>query len=275
MPGETLEDALQAARDLKQKKLASLLTLLGENIAAPKEAEEVTGHYLDALTKIRGTGLDAHISVKLTQLGLDLGEEFCHQNVLALVRRAAELKNWVWIDMEQSGYVDRTLALYKIIRAQHANVGVCLQAYLYRTKKDLEELLPLSPGIRLVKGAYMEPPSVAYPKRSDVDANFLELSKCVFAGLKKHSVTFNIGTHDAVLIKKARQEAERAGISKNEYEIQMLYGIQTQEQLRLVAEGHRVRTLVSYGSFWFPWYVRRLAERPANVLFALKNLWRN
>ncbi len=275
MPGETLEDALEAARELKEKKLSSLLTLLGENIDLPAEAEKVTGHYLDALPKIQEAGLDGHISVKLTQLGLDLGEELCYKNVLALVRRAGELKNWVWIDMEQSGYVDRTLALYRKVRAQHSNVGVCLQAYLYRTRKDVEELLPLSPGIRLVKGAYMEPPSIAYPKRADVDINFLELSKRIFAGLKKHSATFNLGTHDPGLIKKVQGEAARLEVAKNEYEIQMLFGIQTREQLRLVAEGHRVRTLVSYGSFWFPWYMRRLAERPANVFFALKNLWRN
>jgi proline dehydrogenase len=275
MPGETLEDALRAARELKQKKLASLLTLLGENIALPAEAEKVTEHYLDALSKIQEAGLDAHVSVKPTQLGLDLGEELCYQNVLAVARRASEFKNWVWIDMEQSGYVDRTLSLYKKVRTQHSNIGVCLQAYLYRTQKDIEELLPLSPGIRLVKGAYMEPPSVAHPKRSDVDASFLELSKHIFAGIKKHSATFNIGTHDSILIKQVREEAERAGVSKSEYEIQMLFGIQTAEQLQLAEEGHRVRTLVSYGSFWFPWYMRRLAERPANVLFALKNLLRN
>jgi len=275
MPGEKLEDALLAAEGMKAKKIASLLTLLGENIAEPEEAEKVAQHYIDGLPQIHQRGLDGHISVKLTQLGLDLGEEFCFQNLSAIVRRAKEFGNWVWIDMEQSKYVDKTLSLYKRARKEYPKVGVCLQSYLYRTAKDIEDLLPLSPAIRLVKGAYAEPVTLAYPKKKDVDANYLTLAKVLLANVKKQGVTVGIATHDTVLIRKVQQEAEALGLAKTDYEFQLLYGIQSEEQRRLAEAGHRVRCLISYGSFWFPWYVRRLAERPANILFAVKQLFRN
>jgi proline dehydrogenase len=266
---------LAAAQKLKEQKLSSLLTLLGENISQAAEAEQVTEHYLTALPKIREAGLDGQISVKLTQLGLDLGEKLCFKNLSRLAARAAEFKNWVWIDMEQSSYVERTLALYKKARAQSPNVGVCLQAYLYRTQKDLEELLPLATAIRLVKGAYAEPESIAYPKKKDVDAKYFELSKVLLSNVKTNRAVVGIATHDKVLIRRICQEAEAMGLSRSDFEFQLLYGIQTDEQLRLTREGYRVRTLVSYGSHWFPWYMRRLAERPANLLFAIKHLWRS
>jgi proline dehydrogenase len=229
---------------------------------------------LDALPQIQQRRLDSYISIKPTQLGLDLNEDLCWRNLTALVERAAAFKNWVWIDMEQSSYVDRTLSLYKKIRRQYSNVGVCVQSYLYRTAKDLEELLPLSPAIRLVKGAYMEPANIAYPRKADVDANYFTLAKMLLANVKKNGVTLGIATHDKVLIKKIQQEAEAQGLAKSDYEFQLLYGIQSDEQLRLAQAGQRIRVLISYGSYWFPWYMRRLAERPANVLFVLKNLLR-
>ncbi len=275
MPGEKLEDALAAAEMMKEKGITSLLTLLGENIAEPKEAKEVAQHYIDALPQIQKKSLDGHISVKLTQLGLDLGEELCFQNLTAIIRRAKEFNNWVWIDMEHSKYVEPTLDLYKKARKEYPKVGVCLQAYLYRTAKDIEGLLPLSPAIRLVKGAYAEPVDIAYPKKKDVDANYLTLAKVLFSNVKKQGVTVGIATHDTVLIQKLQQEAEALGLSKTDYEFQLLYGIQSEEQLQLAQAGYRVRCLISYGSFWFPWYVRRLAERPANILFAVKQLFRN
>ncbi|MCI0596836.1 MAG: proline dehydrogenase family protein, partial [candidate division Zixibacteria bacterium] len=175
----------------------------------------------------------------------------------------------------QSKYVDRTLALYKKARKEYAKVGVCLQSYLYRTAKDLEDLLPLSPGIRLVKGAYAEPANLAYPKKKDVDANFMALAKVLLASIKKQGVTFCVGSHDTAIIRKVQTEAEVLGLTKRDYEFQLLYGIQSEEQLRLAQEGYRVRCLISYGHFWFPWYVRRLAERPANIFFAVKQLFRN
>ncbi|HXF49445.1 MAG TPA: proline dehydrogenase family protein [Verrucomicrobiae bacterium] len=275
MPGEELADALVAAEGMKKKNIASLFTLLGENINEPAEAENVARHYIDALPQIAQKGLDGQISVKLTQLGLDLGEELCYKNLAAIINRAREFDNWVWIDMEQSKYVDKTLALYKKARKEYARVGVCLQSYLYRTAKDLEELLPFSPGIRLVKGAYAEPVNMAYPKKKDVDANFMTLAKVLLSNIKKKGVTFGVGTHDLTLIRKVQQEAEALGLSRNDYEFELLYGIQSEEQQRLAQEGYRVRCLISYGHFWFPWYVRRLAERPANIFFAVKQLFRN
>ncbi|MCI0698542.1 proline dehydrogenase family protein [candidate division KSB1 bacterium] len=274
MPGEELSDAVQAAENLREKNITAILTRLGENVADDAETREVTDHYLDALPQIQQRRLDSYISIKPTQLGLDLNEDLCFRNLSALVERAAALKNWVWIDMEQSGYVDRTLALYKRIRQQYPNVGVCVQSYLYRTAKDLEALLPLSPAIRLVKGAYMEPANIAYPKKADVDANYFALAKMLLANVKKNGVTVGIATHDTVLIKKIQEEAAAQGLAKSDYEFQLLYGIQSGEQLRLAREGYRMRVLISYGSYWFPWYLRRLAERPANVLFVLKNLLR-
>lgn len=272
MPGEELADALQAAENLRANNITAILTRLGENVSQNAETREVTQHYVEALPQIQQRGLDAYISVKLTQLGLDFDEELCLRNLTAIVERAAAFNNWVWVDMEQSMYVDRTLSLYKKIRRQYANVGVCVQAYLYRTKDDLSDLLSLSPAIRLVKGAYMEPADIAYPEKARVDANYLALAQFLFDHVKKHGVTVGIATHDKVLIPKIQRAAEAAGLTKNDYEFQLLYGIQTPEQLRLAAAGYRMRVLISYGSYWFPWYVRRLAERPANVFFVLKNL---
>ncbi len=274
MPGEELADAVQAAEKLKEKNITTILTRLGENVADEAETREVTDHYLNALPQIQQRRLDSYISIKPTQLGLDLNEDLCWRNLTVIVEHAAALKNWIWIDMEQSGYVDRTLALYKKIRRQYPNVGVCVQSYLFRTAKDLEALLPLSPAIRLVKGAYMEPANIAYPKKADVDANYFTLAKMLLANIKKNGATVGIATHDKVLIKKIQQEAAAQGLAKSDYEFQLLYGIQSEEQLRLAREGYRMRVLISYGSYWFPWYVRRLAERPANVFFVLKNLLR-
>lgn len=273
MPGEELEDAMLAAEQLKAKNISTIFTRLGENVSAMAETREVTEHYLAALPQIQQRRLDSYISIKPTQLGLDFDETLCLKNLAAIVERAQALQNWVWIDMEQSGYVDRTLALYKKIKKNYSNVGVCVQAYLYRTAKDLEDLLPFSPAIRLVKGAYLEPADIAYPKKADVDANFFALAKMLLSNIKKHGVTLGIATHDTVLIQKVQREAANFGLSQTDYEFQLLYGIQSGEQLRLANEGYRMRVLISYGSYWFPWYVRRLAERPANVLFVLKNLF--
>jgi len=273
MPGEELADAMKAAQQLQAKKINTIVTRLGENVSTAAETQEVTEHYLNALPQIQQQNLDAYISVKPTQLGLDFDEKLCLQNLTAIVERAQALKNWIWIDMEQSGYVDRTLTLYKNIRQQYPHVGLCVQAYLYRTPKDLEELLPYSPAIRLVKGAYMEPANVAYPKKADVDATYLALAKMLLANIKKNGVTLGVATHDKILIKQIQQAAAEMGLAKTDYEFQLLYGIQAEEQSRLASEGYRMRTLISYGSYWFPWYVRRLAERPANVWFVLKNIF--
>ena len=272
MPGEELDDALHAAEQLKAKSINTILTHLGENISDEAEAKRVADHYVHVLHRVRERNLDASISVKLTQLGLDLNEVICLKHLESIVECARVLSNTVWIDMEQSIYVDRTISIFKKVRQKHLNVGLCLQSYLYRTKNDLDNLLPLSPAIRLVKGAYAEPATVAFPKKSDVDANFFELSRILFTNIRTNGLKFGIGTHDKVLIRRIIQEAATMGLSRSDYDFQLLYGIQSEEQLRLAQEGFRVRALISYGTFWFPWYVRRLAERPANVLFVLKNV---
>jgi len=273
MPGEQLSDALRAAQTLKEKGITAILTHLGENITEASEARGVADHYLEVLERVHEHGLDSYISVKLTQLGLDLSEEMCRENLSVIIDRARAFDFWVWIDMEQSPYVDRTLAIYREARSRYRKVGVCLQSYLYRTGKDLQSLLPLSPAIRLVKGAYKEPSSLAYRKKRDVDANYFRLARLLLEGIRDKGVTLGIATHDRVLIEKVQTEANRLGLSKADYEFQLLYGIQTETQFRLAREGYRVRVLISYGTYWFPWYVRRLAERPANVFFAIKNIW--
>lgn len=273
MPGETLPEATQAAIQLQPKKINTILTHLGENISDPNEADKVAEHYLNALETIHQLKIDAYVSVKLTQLGLDLNEGLCYKNIVSLAESAAQKNNWLWIDMEQSQYVDRTLSIYKELRKNYSNVGVCLQAYLYRTPRDLEDLIPISPAIRLVKGAYAEPKEIAYPKKSDVDASYLTLARTLLSNLKSNHLTVGIATHDRNIIAQLQWEASAAGLTPADYEFQLLYGIQSAEQMRLANEGYRVRCLISYGSYWFPWYVRRLAERPANVMFVVKNLF--
>ena len=273
MPGEELEDALRAAETLRSRSINTILTQLGENITLESEANAVREHYGNVLEQVHRQNLDTYISVKLTQLGLDLDEELCRRNVSALAEHASSLNNMVWIDIEQSQYVDRTLGLFKAIRKKYANVGLCLQAYLFRTKNDLEELLPLSPAIRLVKGAYKEPANVAFPKKTDVDVNYFALMKILLENVNSKGIYAGIATHDLNLHEKIKREAEHLGLSKQEYEFQMLYGINMEEQYRLANDGYRMRNLISYGSFWFPWYVRRIAERPANAWFVVKNIF--
>lgn len=273
MPGEELSDAIRAAQSLSQESINTIFTHLGENVSAEDEARSVAAHYVDMLRQISAVKLDTYVSLKLTQLGLDLNEDLCYENLHTIVAESDRRGNWVWIDMEQSRYVDRTLAIYRRIRSEFQKVGVCLQAYLYRSEKDLQDLLPLAPGIRLVKGAYKEPPTVAFPRKADVDANYFALAKAMLEHASGGCFTA-IGTHDTALISRIQWEAQRVGLSRDQYEFQLLYGIKTEEQRRLAAGGYRIRCLISYGSYWFPWYVRRLAERPANVTFVLKHLLR-
>lgn len=271
MPGETIEAALDATRDLG---VGTVLTRLGENVKNGEEARQVTRHYLDVLDRVREGSLDAEISIKLTQLGLDLSRDECEKNVLTLVERAAALSNWVWIDMEGTAYTDATLEIYRRARAAHANVGVCVQSYLYRTDKDLDSLIPLGAGVRLVKGAYREPPDKAFPKKKDVDENFFALAKRLLSPeARSKGVRAIFGTHDAALIARIEDLGKSSNLPPKSLEFQMLYGIGRREQERLAKAGYGFRVLISYGDAWFPWYMRRLAERPANVLFVVKNIF--
>jgi len=274
MPGDDLEAALAAARSLRAAGIGSVLTYLGENVQKPEEAEQVTRHYLEVLARAKQTALDAEISVKLTQLGLDLGRPACEAGLVSLIERAAADGTWVWIDMESSAYTDVTLDIYRRARARFPNVGVCVQAYLRRTERDLESLIPLGGGLRLVKGAYREPPDKAFPKKRDVDATYFALARRLLAPeARRAGVRTIFGTHDSALIRRIEDAARAAGLKPKDVEFQMLYGIKRDEQSRLAAQGYRFRVLISYGDAWFPWYMRRLAERPANVLFVLKNVF--
>jgi len=273
MPGEDAEAALAAARTLRTTGIGAVLTYLGENLKSPEEAEQVARHYLDVLARAQGADLDVEISVKLTQLGLDLDRTACENRLFSLIERARAAGTWIWIDMESSAYTDATLDIYRRARKRLPNVGVCVQAYLHRTERDLQSLIPLGAGVRLVKGAYREPADKAFPRKRDVDANFFALAtRLLGAETRRAGVRAIFGTHDPALIRRIVDAADGAGLRPREVEFQMLYGIQREEQERLAAHGHRFRVLISYGDAWFPWYMRRLAERPANVLFVLKNV---
>jgi len=273
MPGEELSDALGAAVALKSKAIETVLTHLGENIADRAEAEKVTQHYLEVLNQIRERGLRTEISIKLTQLGLDLSADFCFENVKRIVQNAPK-DSIVWVDMEASNYVDATLDIYRRALKVSPNVGICLQAYLYRTEDDLERLLALRPSIRLVKGAYSEPAEIAFPHKYEVDENYFNLAKEML-GAKKDGrcARAALGTHDVLLIHKLAAAAAEEGLAKKDFEVQMLFGIQRGEQERLTKEGYSSIVLVAYGSYWYPWFVRRLAERPANLWFMLRNIF--
>jgi proline dehydrogenase len=274
MPGDTFDAAFAAAGQLHRQQIGVVVTQLGENVTHADAAGAVVRHYLDVVNKVGVSGLDCDLSVKLTQLGLDVDAEDCYANLRALAESAGRHGTWVWIDMEQHAYLERTLTIYRRLLSEFPNVGVCLQAYLYRTKQDLQSLLPLGGGIRLVKGAYREPPQIAYPKKGDVDASFMELATQMLASRTRPGAPRIVfGTHDRGMLDAVIQQAERAGVPRDAFEFHLLYGIQRGEQLRLAREGHRVRVLISYGDEWFAWYMRRLAERPANVLFAVRAMF--
>lgn len=275
MPGENVDDALRACELLRISGIPTVITRLGENVTTNSEAEDVTTHYLDVQRTIAGAGLGTHISIKPTQLGLDFNEEQCRNNLKRLVRHAKELNNVVWIDMESSVYVDRTIDLFMRVREDYANVGICLQAYLHRTPADLEKLLAVTTAIRLVKGAYREPASAAIQSKTAVDAAYIQMASRLLeevASGREVGSPPGIATHDLPIIRRIAAITEGLGIPRDSCELQMLYGIQRDAQTALAREGHRVRVLISYGSAWFPWYMRRLAERPANVWFLVKNL---
>jgi len=273
MPGETLDDALGAADTLRSKKIGTVFTHLGENIKDRGEAQQVAEHYLEVLKRIREKGLRAEVSVKLTQLGLDLSADLCFEHLNAIIE-CAEKDSIVWVDMEASNYVDATLDLYRRVLSVRPNVGICLQAYLYRTKNDLEKLLPLRPSIRLVKGAYNEAAAIAFQRKQEVDENYFELGRQMLRAKKEsRCVRAAFGTHDVALIRRLSDCASGEGFAKKDFEVQMLYGIQRAEQQRLASEGCTSIVLVAYGSYWYPWFVRRLAERPANLWFIVRNVF--
>jgi proline dehydrogenase len=271
MPGEAPSDALDAAVQLAKDGRGAVLTKLGENLTSLDDAELVCNHYEGILDQILARGTKSVISVKPTQLGLDLSMQKCAEYLETLAAKAGSLNTFMWVDMEDSSYVDRTLELYRGLRAKHAKVGICLQAYLHRTPADLKALHPINPAIRLVKGAYAEPAHVAHAAKRDTDLAYYELATRMLEQAPNGALAV-FGTHDTGMLTRIAARARDMKVAEGEWEVHMLYGIRDADQQRLCAEGHTVKTLISYGSSWFPWYVRRLAERPANVWFVVRSM---
>ena len=267
--GETLEEALAVGGRLKSEGIALTLDRLGESVAALDEAAAARDEYLRALEATHTFG-DGNVSLKLTQFGLDLSLEACRDNVEQLVRRAAQLGGFVRVDMESSAYVDRTLGLVTDLHARYRAVGTVIQAYLYRSQADVERLCEPGVRVRLCKGAYLEPASVAFPKKRDVDNNYVTLMKIL---LERGNYPA-IATHDQKMIGETKAFAAAKKVPRENFEFQMLYGVRRDLQRQLVAEGYRLRLYVPFGKAWYPYYMRRMAERPANVFFVLRNLFR-
>ena len=273
MPGEELEAALKAAVEFKAQGIGSLLTRLGENVKNLDEAGEVVEHYETVFARVAEAGLNAEISVKPTQLGLDIDPTAAFSNLERLARAAEKAKSFLWVDMEGSAYTEATLDLYRRLRADHARTGIALQAYLHRTVDDVVKLMPLKPAIRLVKGAYAEPSTIAFAAKKDVDANYLALCSLMLPQVKQGKLRLVLATHDVELIARISRFAYALELERAQLEVAMLYGIRTDQQLLLAKEGYAVKDLISYGDSWYAWYIRRLAERPANVLFVARQLF--
>jgi proline dehydrogenase len=269
--GETLDDAVPVLRRLNESGLLTNTTLLGEGVRNEAETREVVAAYREVLDRIKAETLRTNVALKLTHLGLAIDEGLAHRNVAKLVEHAAQLGNFVRIDMEESRHVDATLRIYRRLRESgHENVGTVLQSYLFRSESDLAALLPLAPNLRIVKGAYLEPPEIAYPRKHDVDAAYVRLLETSLGGGGFSA----IATHDETLIEHAIGFARERGIPNERFQIQMLYGIRSQLQLDLARRGFAVLVATPYGPEWYRYLMRRLAERPANALFLLRNLVR-
>ena len=266
--GETLDDAIVAAEAVNRDLQLASLDLLGENVSDEVGARNAAAGYRAIFDRIAQERLDANVSLKLTQLGLDLGDDLCRELLEAIVEHATNLGNFVRIDMEGSAYTQRTVEITKRVRAEYSAVGTVMQAYLYRTEQDVRDLLAVGCRMRLCKGAYKEPPEVAFQKKSEVDANYVKLMKLLLPS----GIYHGIATHDPAMIQATKDFARDNSIASDKFEFQMLYGIRTDLQKQLVREGFRLRVYIPFGVDWFPYFMRRLAERPANVAFFLRNL---
>jgi proline dehydrogenase len=266
--GQTLDDAVEAARAVNRAGQSASLDLLGENVSDEAGARRAAEGYIAIFDRIAREKLDANVSMKLTQLGLDLGDALCQELVEKIVAHASELGNFVRIDMEGSAYTQRTVEITKRVRAKHAGVGTVMQSYLYRAEQDIRDLLAVGCRIRLCKGAYKEPPEVAFPKKEEVDANYVKLMKLLLPS----GIYHGIATHDPAMIRATKDFVRERNIGREQFEFQMLYGIRTDLQQQLVREGYRLRVYIPFGTDWFPYFMRRLAERPANLVFFLRSL---
>ena len=269
--GETVDECVPVLRSLNERGLYANTTLLGESVHDEREVMEVVTAYEQLVDRLVAEELRANVALKLTHLGLELDEELAYENVRRLVERAQARGSFIRIDMEQSAFVDATLRIYRRLRdAGLECVGTVLQSYLYRSERDLAELLPLRPNLRLVKGAYLEPPEVAYPHKADVDAAYMRLLEASLAGEGYTAVA----THDERMIEHTIRFAEEHGIGRDRFEFQMLYGVRPALQASLAGRGYKVLVATPYGPEWYPYLMRRLGERPANALFLLRNLVR-
>jgi proline dehydrogenase len=265
--GETVDEAIAAARVCNELGMLVSLDYLGENVSSAADAQHSRDAYLEVFEKIATNRINANVSCKLTALGLDLSTDFCEGLVLSIVERAAAYDNFLRVDMEGSIYTQRTIELVKRVRAQNPAIGTVIQAYLYRSEKDVQDLLAYGCRIRLCKGAYKETAEVAFERKADVDANYVRLMKMLLPSGFYHGVA----THDPKMIGATIRCAAEKRISKEDFEFQMLYGVRTDLQKRLIRDGYRVRVYIPYGQDWFPYFMRRLAERPANVRFLVRN----
>jgi proline dehydrogenase len=265
--GEIQKDSLEVAKTLNDKGILSIIDHLGENVSKKEEAKAATDEYLTLLEEINKAKVNSQVSLKLTQMGLDISTKICQKNTEAIVKKADKYDNLVQIDMEGSEYTDKTLKIFEKLKEKYENVGVAVQANLYRTENDLKKLIDLGANIRLCKGAYKEPKEIAFSRKRDVDENFRRLLRMLFdERAKKRGVYPCIATHDERMINLTKE------LANTEFEFQLLYGIRRDLQQRLTEEGYRVRVYVPYGKEWYPFYMRRLAERPANLIFLLKNV---
>jgi len=268
--GEELDDAIAAARASNEAGPKVSLDFLGENVASREDAVRAREMYFGIFDRIAREKLDANVSLKLTQLGLDFGTDFCLEQILPIVKHAESLGNFVRIDMEGSAYTQRTVEIALRLRRESSAVGTVMQAYMRRSEEDVRTLVGASCRLRLCKGAYLEPPEVAFPEKRDVDANYVKLMKMMLPS----GVYHGIATHDPAMIEATKQFADEQKIAKDKFEFQMLYGIRPDLQKSLIREGYRMRVYIPYGRDWFPYFMRRLAERPANLMFIARNLFR-
>ncbi|HXY01365.1 MAG TPA: proline dehydrogenase family protein [Candidatus Limnocylindrales bacterium] len=269
--GETLDEAIEVARNCNDRGMLVTLDCLGENVATTADAQKARDTYLQIFDRIAQEKLDANVSCKLTQLGLDLSSEFCEGLVLSLAERAASYDSFLRVDMESSMYTQRTVELVKRVRTQTPCAGIVVQSYLYRSEGDILDLLSYGCRVRLCKGAYKESSEVAYQRKSEVDASFIKLMRLLLSSGFYHA----IATHDPLMVAATIRWAAEKKISKDDFEFQMLHGIRTDLQRQLVRDGYKVRIYVPYGQEWFPYFMRRLAERPANLGFFIRNFFRS
>jgi proline dehydrogenase len=274
--GETIEEAIAAIHELHALGISATLDHLGENVETADDATRATEDYLKALDAIEASGLPSHVSIKLTALGLDLGIEVCRANVIRILTKAKEIGSLVTIDMESTEYTERTLAIYHDLHREFSNVGIVIQAYLYRSEADVVALCKEGAHVRLCKGAYKEPPVHAFPKKADVDANYVRLMKMLLSPEARAHKTYGaIATHDVKMIEATRQYTQEQLVPRDEFEFQMLHGIRRDLQKELAADGYGMRVYVPYGTEWYPYFMRRLAERPANIWFIVSNFFRS